>query len=156
MRSYHGLAIWYLKQSRYSDAMLILKRLLSICPNDNLGCRYLIPMCLFELNSIDELIDHCKKHDNSRHPEISYSHVLALVMAKDNKNAKAHLVKAMKDFPLVASELLKAKHPKPKRYIDGCITVGGHDQAYEYWKSYGQYWESCDEAVLLLKQHMQI
>ena len=58
--------------------------------------------------------------------------------------------KAKANLPLVAKELKKKRHPKPKSKMPGDITHGGAGQAYSYWKEYGCYWENSNKAMSLL------
>ena len=60
--------------------------------------------------------------------------------------------RAIKSLPLVAEELLKDRQKAVRSEIPGCITVGGADQAYEYWKSFGGFWKQTPGALDLLRQ----
>ena len=59
------------------------------------------------------------------------------------------------ELPLVGKEILKKRHPKPKSYTEGYITLGGPDQAYEYWRYFGKYWSASESAMNLLRQAMK-
>jgi len=58
MRSYHALGLHYLKMKLMKEATTIFERLLSVCPNDNIGARYELIICyeqLKETKSTDKL-----------------------------------------------------------------------------------------------------
>lgn len=54
--------------------------------------------------------------------------------------------------PLVAREILADRHVEPERKHPGHITVGGADEAWEYWRMYGCYWYRSKLAMDLLRE----
>lgn len=82
-----------------------------------------------------------------------FTYPLLLLMEGEINKAKSLLSEAKSKFPLVVKELLKKRHAKPKSFSStGYITVGGADQAYEYWKRYGKYWLKNDLAMVLIAE----
>ena len=152
LRAYHELAIHRMEQGAWHDAIVILKRLLAVNPNDNQGNRHLLPQCWFEVRDAGAVIDLCERYAGDGMPEILYSKALALALAKRAPEARAALQTCVSRLPLVAKELLSRKHPEPERTRSGAITLGGADQAWEYWKEYGRYWRKSKSAMALLRE----
>ena len=152
MRAYHTLAVHRMDQGAWHDAIVILKRLVAVNPNDNQGARHRLPKCWFEVKDKEAVLDLCERYAGDQMPEILYSKALALALAKRLPEARAALETCIDQLPLVAKELLSRSHPEPKRSYPGSITVGGADQAWEYWKEYGQYWRKSKPAMTLLRE----
>lgn len=155
MRAYHHLGLCYRDRNAVKEAITVFNRLLSVNPADNLGVRGLLPVCWFELNDPWNAVKHCRQYQDDIFPEVTYSHALALVMIGEAGIAKAVLQAAVADLPLVAKELLKKRHPRPRGMRPGTVTHGGADQAYAYWQQYGKYWEATPAAMDLLKGCIQ-
>ena len=155
MRAYRNLGMWNLDNARYDEAIEIFERLLSVNPNDNQGVRYLLPKCWFEKNELPRILTHCRKYADDVCPEILYSEALALARLGRSEEALEALEACVAKLPLVGRELLKKRHPRPKSKMEGYITHGGPDQAYQYWQLFGQYWSESESALELLRQVMK-
>ena len=151
MRAYHHLGLCYWRKGEVKAALEIFSRLFSLNPIDNQGLRHLLPMCWFALQDPWNVVKHCRQHQDDVCPEISYSYALALVMIGEHKLATAAFKTAKEALPLVAKELLKKRHTRPKGMRPGVVTLGGADQAYVYWQTYGKYWEASTAAMDLLQ-----
>jgi len=151
MRAYHALGLWFLDHHHFEDAIAIFSRLLSICPDDNLGIRYLLPQCWFSTSTPEKVIEHCSKYHHDAAPEIQYSLGLAMVQAGKMESAKSVLESAVKNMPLVAKEILKKTHRRPNAYREDTFVWGGADQAYQYWLRNGKYWLATEKATHLLR-----
>ena len=66
---------------------------------------------------------------------------LAFFKLGQRQRATAALNKAINYLPLVGKELLKARHRLPKTAMPCLVTIGGADEAYYFWKRWGQFWE---------------
>lgn len=152
LRAYHNLGLWFFNHKQYDGAIEIFGRLLAVSPNDNLGVRYILPECWFAQDKPELVLAHCKTWSEDCSPEIQYTYCLALVACDQVDAAKKLLTGAIGQFPLVAKELLKTAHRRPKSSFPGTITLGGADQAYDYWHQYGKYWSSSVLAMNLLKE----
>ncbi len=150
MRAYHNLGLWYIKRSELDAAITVYSRLLAVCPNDNLGVRYLLPELWLEKGDVLSIVRHCKAYADDGGPEIAYTYPLALILLGEVDKAKPLLVSATNTLPLVAKELKKKRHTRPKSSWSGGITWGGADQAYEYWRCYGKYWAGSESAMKML------
>ncbi|MBK8102720.1 MAG: hypothetical protein IPK30_05415 [Cellvibrionales bacterium] len=151
LRAYHHLGLCYWGQGAVKEAITVFSRLLSINPMDNQGVRGVLPMCWFELNDPWNAVKHCRQYQDDTFPEVTYSHALALVMIGETGIAKTVLQEAIAELPLVAKELLKKKHPRPKGLRPDTVIYGSAGQAYAYWQQYGKYWEATPAAMDLLK-----
>ena len=150
LRAYQALGLWYERMGKSEQAIEIYSRMLSVCPNDNLGIRYLLPRLWFEKGDYLSVVRLCKEHEDDLSPEISYSYPLALALMGEPAKATKLFTVAEAEMPLVAKELRKKRHPKPKGGMPGYISFGGHDQAYAYWQEYGHLWAKHSEAQMLL------
>ena len=81
------------------------------------------------------------KYPEDHSPEFLYGKVLFALMQQDMDRAKATFFEAKAAFPLVARELKKKRHPRPAGFNEGYITVGGKDQAFVYWREFGDFWK---------------
>ncbi len=150
LRAYHNLGLWLEKRNEINEAIKLYSNMLLVCPNDNIGVRYILPKLWIETGDLLSIVRLNKEYPDDDSPEFMYTHPLALVMLGDIEKAKTLLDDAKTAFPLVAKELKKKHHPKPKSSFSGGITVGGTDQAYEYWKQYGKFWSNSEQAMSLL------
>lgn len=150
LRAYHNLGLWLEKRSEIKEAMIVYGNMLSVCPNDNIGVRYILPKLWLESGDLLSIVRLLKEYEDDYSPELMYTYPLALILLGETEKAKVPLGEAKSAFPLVAKELKKKRHPKPKSRVEGAITMGGADQAYEYWKQYGKYWASSEQAMSLL------
>jgi hypothetical protein len=81
-----------------------------------------------------------------------YGRALALFQLCKMKEAAKALDVAIRNYPLIASELLVTKHRKPKEIKEGYVTLGGPDQAFLYWKAQGKYWAETPGAIGFLRE----
>lgn len=152
LRAYHNLALYQESLGLIDDAITTLSRILSVNSNDNLGVRLILPKLWLKLDDIPALINHCKDWSDDYSPEIMYGHALALIISGDTKKAEPLLAEAKQEFPLVAKELLKKRHTKPKSDLEGYMSHGGPDQAYAYWQHYGEFWTNNKSAMSNLQK----
>ncbi len=150
LRAYHGLGLAYLERNEVSKAQESFLNLLSLNPNDNQGVRALSIDCFFKMKEPGHVIEICKKYPGDLMPEVLYGEPLALVQLGRHSEAKAVLTQSIELLPLVARELLKKTHRKPKGLHPSYVTQGGKDEAYYYWKSSGFFWENTEGALELL------
>ena len=152
LRAYHCLGIWRMDQRLWDQAIEIFSRLLRVNPNDNQGARYLLPQCWFEKGDSAAVIELCRKFPEDPGPDLRYSNALALVLSGQEAKARESLAQCVQRRPLVAEELLRSSHPEPDRKHPGMITLGGADEAWEYWRNWGPYWERSEKAMDLLRE----
>ena len=88
-------------------------------------------------------------------PETLYGRALALFKLGRRREATIALKEAIEYLPLVGKELLKTRHRWPKTAWPGVITVGGADEAYDYWERWEQFWKEDPEALEWLREVMK-
>lgn len=69
--------------------------------------------------------------------------------------AIAALEFAIDHYPNIAKELVKTKHSSPESKHPGFITLGGEDEAYEYWQQNRIHWASSTMAYKTLKSMLK-
>jgi len=154
LRAYHNLGLWFQRRGQIDAAIEVFVRLLSTSPQDNLGVRYLLPELWLEKGDLLSVVRHCKQCDDDVFPEITYTYPLALILLNEIEKARPMLTAAKRRLPLVAKELLKKRHSQPSTAMPGHITLGGADQAYEYWVRFGKYWHKNAPAMQLLAEKL--
>lgn len=86
---------------------------------------------------------------------ILYGRALALFKLGRRQEATIALQNAIGYLPLVGKELLKTRHHLPRTARPDVVMVGGADEAYYYWESWGQFWEGDPEALEWLRATMK-
>ena len=121
-------------------------------PNDNLGARALVVGCHFELKEPEGVLCMRRQFPDDAMEQLVYGKALALFQLGKGKDARKALDIATKCYPLIAAELLKTKHRRPKSVDDQHVTLGGPDQAYVYWQDQGKYWTETPGALEFLRK----
>lgn len=154
MRAYHALGLSILDSQGAASAIEVFARLLSVNRSDNLGCRYTLMQCYLDLNEWQAALDLSQRYNNDTGPDIVYSKVVALFqLDQDDENDEAieALTFAIDHYPNIAKELIKTKHSEPESKHPGYITLGGEDEAYDYWERNRKHWTSDTIAYKTLK-----
>jgi tetratricopeptide (TPR) repeat protein len=144
------LQLW--KRGKTIEALEMFENLLALSPNDNLGARALAVGCHFELNEPGGVLCVCRQFKNDAMEQLVYGKALALFQLGKVKEAQKALDVAIRCYPLIAAELLKTTHRKPRSVDDRHITMGGPDQAYLYWQEQGKYWTKTPGAIEFLRE----
>lgn len=55
------------------ESINVFKNMLLICPNANIGVRYLLPRLFLEKGDLFSVIRHCKQYGDDYSPEIIYT-----------------------------------------------------------------------------------
>jgi tetratricopeptide (TPR) repeat protein len=152
LRAYYNLGLWHHRRDERDKAIAVFSRLLAVCSNDNLGVRYLLPQLWLEKGDILSVIRLCKQYEDDCGPEIMYTYALAYILSGETTKARLLLKKAKTELPLVAKELKKKRHTKPKSFVDENVMHGGADQAYVYWLAYGKFWINSEQGMALLSE----
>lgn len=141
LRCLQGLALACRDAGEVEQALGLYRELLALNPNDNQGVRAVTVEALFELGRPGEVLALCRRYPGDIMPELLYGRALALFCLGRRDEADRALREAVAGSPLVAKELLKAKHRRPRSRFPGTVTMGGPDEAYEYWERQGKFWE---------------
>ncbi len=134
------------------EALGCARELLALNPGDNQGVRCVAMTWLLEAGANEEAAALAEAYPEDSFAETTYGHALALFRLGRFDEADHALRAAIGDLPLVAAELLKTKHRAPRRRYPGSITVGGADQAYDYWQSDGATWSTTPGAMDWLRR----
>lgn len=147
LRSYHALGLQHLENGNTEMALSIFRTIMSLNPGDNQGVRALVVDCCLKLKMYKDVLAVCADSQDDDMAETLYGRVLALFALKRMAQAEKALRQAVTVLPLVAEELVKTRHPRPRNMSAGRYTVGGADQAWYYWQEAGKYWEAVPGAI---------
>jgi len=147
LRAYHSLALDYAWINETEKALNIYNNILDMNPGDNQGVRALAIGCYFQLKRPGNVLQITEKFPADGLAETIYGEVLALFQLDYAVKAKKKLKEAYAFLPLVAEEIAKKQHRRPKNTYPGSYSFGGADQAYYYWLENGKYWKSTSGAI---------
>jgi tetratricopeptide (TPR) repeat protein len=85
-------------------------------------------------------------------PDVQYGRALAYFKIGRKQKAVVALKDAIASRPLVAKELLNVRHRMPKSISPYGLTMGGADEAYEYWERWGTIWSEDAKAMAWLRR----
>ena len=154
LRACHGLGLALFDAGRVEAAHLIYNRLLAMNPNDNQGVRASAIESAFAMSRPKEVLRICNKYKGDCLADSLYGRPLAFFQLGRKAQAEKALISAIAMLPLIARELLKKRHRIPKAMSDGYLTVGGPDEAYEYWQRLGKHWKETEGALAFLAEVM--
>lgn len=141
LRALHGLATFILHDEEDVErALSIYEEIISYNPTDNQGIREILVELYLHQKELDTCIELCERYPGDMLAGTAYGYPLVLFKKGKKEKATDEMKKAIESLPKVAKELLKDEHEMPETDRPGYITVGGWDQAYEYWLRYGEYW----------------
>ncbi|MEM0466076.1 MAG: hypothetical protein QXX20_00530 [Candidatus Thermoplasmatota archaeon] len=149
LRCLHGLALAVHDAGDAGRSTCLLEELLSYNPDDNQGIREFLIGAYLEEQKYQNALQLCRKYSDDCSPGILYGYPLVLFKLGKQEPAKRKLLEAVNYSPKIAKELLKKNHKPPKSDMPGYITVGGWDEAYEYWRCFGRFWD--EEALQWLR-----
>ncbi len=147
----------YMLLGRYAmgemdEAVELAKELLALNPRDDQGVRSMALSWLLRLGRDEEALSLSDAYPEDFEAETAYGRPLAFFRLGRAAEAEAALRGAMDRLPLVAAELLKARHHKPESLRPGYQTIGGADQAYYYWQNDGALWQRSQGALNWLRR----
>lgn len=152
LRAYHSLGLEYLERDEIEKALEIFSNILATNPGDNQGVRALVIDCDFRLNRPRDVLAVCEQYPDDGMEQVVYGRALALYQLGQRVKAEEALSEAMEFLPLVAQELVKGRHRKPKDLHPGYVTHGGADQAYYYWIEQGPHWKNTPGALEFVRE----
>lgn len=155
LRAYHGLGLEYLERGETEMALELFENILAMNPGDNQGARALVVDCNFQFNCPKDVLAVCDRYPDDGMEQLMYGRVLALYQLGRKDEATKALDDAIEFLPLVAKELVKKRHPRPKELRWDTITYGGADQAYIYWMDQGQHWKNTPGAIAFVRERLQ-
>ena len=141
LRAYNAKALIILDRNK-NEAIKMFNQMITWNPNDNQGVREILADEYVKSKVWDNLISLGKKYPaESMLPSFAYGLALALYKKGDKEKATKQLEKCIKQLPKCAKILLKEKPVKPKETMPRYITIGGDDQAYEFWLEQKDAWK---------------
>lgn len=156
LRAYHSLGLQHMESGNIEMALSIFKTIMSLNPGDNQGVRALVVDCCLKLKMYKDVLAVCVDSQADHMAETVYGRVLALFALKRMTQAEKALRQAVQALPLVAEELVKARHPRPRNMREGHYTVGGADQAWYYWRETGEYWVQVPGAIEFVREGLKV
>jgi tetratricopeptide (TPR) repeat protein len=153
LRLYQGYGLSLMKMGQSEKALEVFENMLAMNPNDNQGVRGLVVECNFGLNRPEAVLALCDRYRTDGMEQLAYGRPLALFQLGRIQEAAKALRRARKFLPLIAEELVKTTHKRPDGWNEERITLGGKDQAYDYWKEHGKYWQDTPGAIAFLRKH---
>ena len=143
MRGLHtlSLALWEDPRPGASDeAIDVAQKALRICPNDNIGFRFLLPEWCAKQNRWTEGAKVLSQHVDEYRTETKMWAALYAYHNGDMESARTHVVEARKLNSHMTGQLLLKHAPKPPR--SEYVAVGSIEeakshasQAYDLWKA---------------------
>jgi tetratricopeptide (TPR) repeat protein len=155
LRAYHGLGLEYLARGKVEKAFAMFSNILAMNPGDNQGARALVVDCSLQLNRPQDVLAVCDRYPDDGMEQLMYGRALALYQLGRRNEAAEALDEAIEFLPLVAKELVKKRHRRPKDLRRGYITYGGADQAYIYWTEQGKHWQDTPGALELVWERLE-
>lgn len=151
LRAMHGLGLSYLLINEFKQALKYFNKNLEYNSNDEQGIRGLAIHCYMALGEFNNILKINRLFPDDIMPDTMYGKVFALFNLQKTKEAEEALKEAVNYLPLVAKELIAKSHKFPQSIQPGFITVGGHDEAYDYYERLCQYWTNP-----LLKEFLKV
>lgn len=148
----YGLAL--LRRGELPEAVGILEDLLSLNPNDNQGARGTLVTCYLGMGRPEQALAVCARYPEDILEDVLYGRALALFQTGALRPAAKAGKQAVAQWPLVAIELIKPTHRKPKGANEIRVIMGGRDQAWLYWKRAGDLWARTPGALDFLRKQV--
>ncbi|ABQ27089.1 tetratricopeptide repeat protein [Geotalea uraniireducens] len=155
LRAYHSLGLQHMESGNTEMALSIFRTIMSLNSGDNQGVRALVVDCCLKLKMYKDALAVCEDSLGDHMAETVYGRVLALVALKRMTQAEKALRQAVTVLPLVAGELVKTRHTRPRNMREGHYTVGGADQAWYYWQEAGEYWVQVLGAIEFVRERLK-
>lgn len=155
LRLLHGLGLALMHDGQTPGAIAILERMLDVDPNDNQGARAILVGCYFEAGLPEDVLKLCQRYPKDRLEQLIYGKVLALFQTGEKEKAGKALKPALERYPLIAAELVKEKHRKPRGMNEERVRAGGKEEAFLYWKHDGKHWQETLGALEWLAEMLE-
>ncbi len=154
LRLYHSYGLSLMRQGEAEKALEVFENLVSLNPNDNQGARALVVECYFDLKRPEGVLNLCNRYRDDGLEQVLYGRVLAQLQLLNVKEAAKALSRAIKLLPLVAKEIAKRTHRRPKDYDEESVALWSEGQAYGYWKVFGKFWTATPGAIGFVRSHL--
>jgi tetratricopeptide (TPR) repeat protein len=154
LRAYHYYGLKHLSMDEIETALCIFNNILDLNPNDNQGVRALVIQSYLSMKRPLDVLRIVDRFPDDGLADSLYGKILALFQLDRIKKAKKSLKEAAKLLPLVAKEISKKQHRKPKLLNPGFSTFGGEDEAYYFWQANAQNWKDTPGAIEFMREYL--
>jgi len=151
LRGLHSLACGYLDLEDFPAAQVCLEELLLLNPDDNQGCRALLPTCYFERRRAPAVLELSARYGDEWMPDLLWSRILAHFQLGHLDEAREALQAAAEHQPRIFEIIGKGKKPGPNRRTDPIIAMGSAAEAREYWFHNAVYWLRTPGAISFVR-----
>lgn len=154
LRALFQLANVYADNVCFEEACVQGKKLLQLCPNDNLGIREAMIEWYMYTEEYQKIIQIHDDYPEDILANVAFGKTLACCYLGDLEKAEKAWSAAQQVLPEIAHELLKKRHPRPRGLNENAhgMTIGGKEQAYYYWQDMGVWWEKNATAQALIEK----
>ncbi|WP_019672737.1 tetratricopeptide repeat protein [Psychrobacter lutiphocae] len=155
LRALFQLANLYANNLCFEEARKEGERLLSICPNDNLGVREVLVEWYMYTEDYQKIIKVCEHFPDDVFANIAFGKALAYCYLGDLQKADQAWEQGKEVLPKVAHEILKKRHAMPRGMNHDSsygTVVNSKEQAYFYWQDMGEWWEDNETAQMLIEK----
>jgi tetratricopeptide (TPR) repeat protein len=148
------LHLIFFAKGNISESIKYFKQILIWNPNDNQGVREILADIYVKEKNWQDMLDLAKVYSSNVNPSVGYGEALALYKAGEIEKATKKLRDCIQRLPLCAQILLEDGPVRPRSRIQGYITFGGEDQAYEFWQCQAEAWQD-KEIKVWLKHNLE-
>jgi len=110
---------------------------------------------ILHLGHPGEALEICECYAGDGLEHVLFGRVLALYQLGQMADAEYALRFAAGGLPLIAKELVKSRHRRPKGFRNDYIAYGSADQAYDYWTLHGRYWKKTPGAIEFVRDWLE-
>lgn len=153
LRMLAGYAMFVEQYEGAGKAIQLYEEILSFNPNDNQGIRAILATAYLKTNQPEKVIELTSHYPEDGMPETIMGTLLALLMLKNNVEAKKFLEQIKEYKTNIVKELLKEFYPRPATFREDMIAMGSPDEAYYYWQHQGKLWEQIPGALDFLREY---
>ena len=154
LRAYHALGLEYRVRGAQALALKVWERMLSMNTDDNQGIRALAMDAYLALGKDHDALELAARYPDDILPETLYGRVLAFFRIQQQREAEKALSFAVGILPLVARELAKKRHRRPREFREDRVTIGSPEEAYLYWQDAGHLWKRAPGALDFVRAYL--
>lgn len=147
LRGLHSLACLYLDWKDYPAAQVCLEEIMLLNPDDNQGCRGLLPECYFQRHRAPAVLELGERYREDGMTDLLWGRILAHYQLGHLDDARELLLAAAEGQPNVFDIIAKGKKPRGQRDPGRYIELGSVAEAKEYWFRYAPYWLATPGAI---------
>lgn len=156
LRLLAGYAMFVEQYEGTNKAIPLYEEILAFNPNDNQGIRAILATAYVKTNQPEKVIALASHYPTDILPDLIMGAVLSLFKLNKILEARKFLRRNSKYQSHVIKELLKPSHPKPVKLMKDRVTVGGEDEAYYYWQSQGNFWQTTKGVLEFLAEQSKV